>query len=112
MFSLDVNAHMDAFRFSPELFEIRSDVMAALDRAGYQWLSHYSSVDCLHDLYGVEVCGIHEKDDAIAIRELLIEMFPDWISGCLCHKDHGREPGWKSKIHRDKPRQRENWETA
>ena len=103
---------MDAFRFSPELFQLRCDVMAAFDRKGYQWLSHYSSIDCLHDLYGIEVCGIHEKKDAIAIRKLLTEMFPGWISGCLYYKDYGREPGWNAKIHRDKPRQRESWESS
>lgn len=103
---------MDPFRFSPQLFELRTDVMAALDDAGYQWLSHYSSVDCLHDLYGIEVCGIHEEEDAVAIRKLLLEMFPNWISGCLSYKDYGREPGWTAKIHRDRPRKRETWETA
>ena len=28
------------------------------------------------------------------------------------YKDYGREPGWKVKIFRDTPRQREQWETA
>lgn len=92
---LGTNLRMDAFRFSPELFDLCGDVTAMLDRAGYQWLSHYSSVGCLHDLYGVEVCGIHEEEDAIVIRELLIEMFPDWIHGCVYHKDYGIEPGWE-----------------
>jgi hypothetical protein len=50
-------------------------VASALDDAGFQWLSHYSSVDPLHDLYGIEVCGIHEQDDAVAIQELLVASF-------------------------------------
>ncbi|HUA64419.1 MAG TPA: hypothetical protein VME24_01130 [Alphaproteobacteria bacterium] len=103
---------MDPFRFSPELFEIRADVMEALEEAGYLWLSHYSSVDCLQDLYGIEVCGIHDKEDAVAIDGILTRMFPNWNVGCLCHKDYGLEPGWKARVYRDKPRQRENWETA
>ena len=103
---------MDAFRFSPELFELRTAVMETLEKADFQWLSHYSSVDCLHDLYGIEVCGIHEKDDAHAIREILKEMFPDWIVGCLCYRGSGREPGWKAQVYRDKPRKRKQWETA
>jgi hypothetical protein len=103
---------MDAFRFSPELFGIRTEVMEALEQAGFQWLSHYSAVDCLHDLYGVEVCGIHEKEDAATIQEILVEMFPGWHVGCRCYKDRGRDPGWKVQIYRDKPRRREQWETA
>ncbi len=62
---------MDAFRFSPELFELRSDVQAALDEAGFDWFTHYSSVDPVHDLYGIEVCGIVEPDDAQSILTLL-----------------------------------------
>jgi hypothetical protein len=103
---------MDAFRFCPELFELRGDVTAQLEREGYLWLRHYSSIDCLHDVYGVEVCGIHEKQDAIAIRKVLIVMFPKWISGPVWYKDHGREIGWTAKIHRDPERPDENWQIA
>ena len=28
------------------------------------------------------------------------------------YKDYGREPGWKVKVFRDLPRQRDVWETA
>lgn len=103
---------MDAFRFCPELFELRTNVMEALDDAGFQWLSHYSSVDPIHDLYGIEVCGILDEENAIEIQELLHSMFPTWNVGCLCYKDYGREPGFKAKVFRDKPRHRESWETA
>jgi hypothetical protein len=48
----------------------------ALD-AGYEWLFHYSSVDPLHDIYGIEVCGIHEQSGALRIRDLLLQMFPN-----------------------------------
>jgi hypothetical protein len=103
---------MDAFRFCPELFELRTDVIAALNDAGYQWLSHFSSVDPLHDVYGIEVCGIADHDDAVAIRALLHKMFPTWRVGGLCYKDYGREPGFKTSVFRDEPREREQWETA
>jgi hypothetical protein len=103
---------MDAFRFSPELFEVRTDVMAALNDAGFEWLSHFSSVDPIHDLYGVEVCGIIDSDDAIAIAKLLHRMFPTWRRGCLCYKDYGREPGFKASVYRDEPRRPEQWEVA
>jgi hypothetical protein len=72
---------MDSFRFAPELFEVRNDVMARLSEEGFDWLSHYSAVDPIHDEYGIEVCGIRERDDAVAILQLLIEMFPRWKPG-------------------------------
>ena len=43
---------MDTFRFAPELFEHRNDVIAALAEAGFDWLSHYSSVDPLTTFTG------------------------------------------------------------
>ena len=71
----------DVFRFAPELFEVRTDVIGELSERGFDWLSHYSAVDPIHDTYGIEVCGIHDRDDAVAIQELLIELFPDWRPG-------------------------------
>jgi hypothetical protein len=103
---------MDAFRFSPELFEHRTTVIEALLEAGFDWLSHYSSVDPLHDVYGIEVCGIREHDDAVAIQQVLMRAFPGWRPGCLCYKDFGREPGWKAKVQRDADPPDEHWETA
>jgi hypothetical protein len=76
--SVGLLAMKDAFRFAPELFEVRTNVMQALTDAGFGWLTHYSSVDPLHDVYGIEVCGIHEKDDALRVLELLMRMFPAW----------------------------------
>ena len=72
---------MDAFRFAPELFECRSDVMTTLSEAGFDWLSHYSAVDPLHDVYRIEVCGIREREDAVAILGVLMEMYPTWKPG-------------------------------
>lgn len=72
---------MDPFRFCPELFEFRTNVMERLTEEGFDWLSHYSSVDPIHDQFGIEVCGIVQRDDAIAILNLLIQMFPTWSPG-------------------------------
>ena len=103
---------MDAFRFCPELFEIRTSVLAALNDAGYEWLTHFSAVDPIHDEYGIEVCGIIEQDDATAILRLLQRMFPNWRRGSICFKDYGREPGYKASLVRDEAREHEQWETA
>ena len=72
---------MDAFRFAPELFEHRNDVLEQLSAEGFNWLSHFSAVDPLHDVYGIEVCGIREQEDAVAIRDLLMRMYPSWRPG-------------------------------
>ena len=71
----------DAFRFYPELFEHRTHVIEKLETKGFSWFTHYSAVDCLHDVHGLEVCGIHERDDALRIRSVLADMFPDWKPG-------------------------------
>src|SRR5258705_350160 len=49
----DEAATADAFRFAPELFEDRTRVMEELVAEGFAWFSHYSSVDCLHDVHGI-----------------------------------------------------------
>ena len=103
---------MDTFRFCPELFEVRTGAVAALEAAGFHWLSHFSSIDILHDVYGIEVCGITDPGDANSIRELLDRIFPDWPYRFLYYKECGRDVGYMVRIHRDPPREREVWETA
>lgn len=76
-----VPAPMSAFAFHPELFEHRSAVIADLAEQGFNWLSHYSSVDPMHEEYGIEVCGIHERADAVAIQARLEALFPSWNPG-------------------------------
>lgn len=103
---------MDCFRFAPELFEIRNDVMAELSERGFAWLSHYSAVDPLHDVYGIEVCGIANQDDASQILRILNGMFPDWKPGRLEYAGYGREAGWKARVMRDGTASRDGWPTG
>jgi hypothetical protein len=91
----------EPFRFCPELFSLRTSVIDKLAASGFEWLSHFMSVDLLHDQYGVEVCGILRYEDADEIQELICEIFPTWKTGCLCFKQYGAEPGYKVKIFRD-----------
>ena len=92
---------MSAFTFHPDLFEHRNDALAALDEAGYQWMTDFSTIDVLHDLYGLEVCGIKDEDDAQRILELLQQTFR-WSHGHTYLKEWGsRDPGWKVVVHRD-----------
>jgi hypothetical protein len=92
---------MNAFRFSPELFEHRAEALEGLDEAGYVWLTNYSSVDCLHDVYGLEVCGIHERQDSVGIFKALKKLFPDWSAEQPFYVEYGANEGWKVRIRRD-----------
>ncbi|MEO0650482.1 MAG: hypothetical protein AAFZ65_07380 [Planctomycetota bacterium] len=69
------------FELHPELFGECWALRDALSERGFDWLSHYSSVDPVHEEYGLEVCGIHDRADARAILTLLVERYPGWRPG-------------------------------
>ncbi len=81
--------------FRPELFECRSRAIEILEGAGIVWLSDYSSVDLLHEEYGLEVCGIQQEAKVDPIVEVIQKGFPHWHYHGLCRKDCG----WKFAIH-------------
>jgi hypothetical protein len=93
----------DALRFAPELLELRAKVIEQLAEDGVLWLSHYSSVDMLHDVYGVEVCGIKDKDCAKAVYASLVRQLPEFMFRKTCYKDDGRDPSFVVSLHRHKP---------
>jgi hypothetical protein len=105
-------ADRDVFRFAPELFEVRNAVIAELRERGFEWLTHYSAVDVMHDVYGIEVCGIHKEDDASNILAVLRQMFPSWSTCRTYHTDHGRDQGYWVTIQRDPEPPDEQWATA
>lgn len=88
-----------SFVFYPELFEARGRASEILEKAGFAWFSHYGSIDLLHEEYGLEVCGIKEEIDVEPIGAAMRAGFPQWHFCWVCHKDCGREPGWKYRIH-------------
>ncbi len=90
----------DINRFAPELFQNRREVFRALKSAGFDWMVHFKTVDLLHDLYGVEVCGIKHERDARSILELLSEMHPSWHQMQPWYKG-GPDWGWQAAVHRD-----------
>jgi hypothetical protein len=69
---------VSAFEFHPELFEHRTLALETLEANDYHWFEHFSSVDLLHDLFGLEVCGIIKESDAKGVLAILQEIFPDW----------------------------------
>lgn len=70
-----------SIRFSLELFEDRNRVLEALAESGFTWLGEFTSVEPLHDVYGIEVRGIGDGQDARQIQELLEHLYPDWRPG-------------------------------
>jgi hypothetical protein len=94
-----------SFAFEPELFEHRTDALGALADSGFDWLSHFSCVDLCHDVYGLEVCGIADREDARQMERLLRRTFPTWRYSYMTLKDWGdRDLGWRVVIHRDRER--------
>lgn len=89
---------MNSFRFSPELLQTRSEVISLLNDEGFEWLSHFGGVDPMHDIYGIEVCGIHQEEDAREIMKILINNFPNWKHHRIVLKDWGREYGWIARV--------------
>jgi hypothetical protein len=101
---------MEPFAFHPELFELRNEVLEALGSHGFAWLSEFASIDLLHDVYGLEVCGIRAEDDARSIEALLRRLFPSWRYTRKYYKDAStREPGWKVMISRDPEDFEDKW---
>jgi hypothetical protein len=82
------------FEFHPELFEHRSRASGLLEMAGYTWFSDFSSIEPIHEEYGLEICGILNEGDVGPIAEALQRGFPHWHHQRICLQDHGREPGW------------------
>lgn len=63
------------FRFAPELFERRSEALDFLADHGIVWLTDFNSMDVVHDLYGLEIEGISDKETAKKIMSLLDKRF-------------------------------------
>jgi hypothetical protein len=103
---------MREFRFYPELFEYRTALLEVLAENNYQWLSHFSAVDLIHEAHGLEVCGIKDEADAIYIQCIFRALFSRWRYGCRCLKDYGdRDVGWRVKLCRDRE-EGDSWQSA
>ena len=92
---------MRPFRFEPELFAHRTRLLESLDEAGFDWFSHFSSIDLMHECFGLEVCGIVSSNDAKSIQSIARKAFPSWRYSNIGYSDSTRELGWKVTIHRD-----------
>ena len=83
-----------ALEFHPELFAHRGRASELLESAGYSWFSDYSSIDPVHEDYGLEICGIQNDRHVKPILDALQAGFPHWHHHHYCLHEAGREPGW------------------
>jgi hypothetical protein len=104
---------MGSFSFHPELFELRTLVLEALADHEFAWLSDFGSVDLMHDIYGIEVCGIIADENVAPITALLCKLFPTWPHLRSYYKESfTREPGWKVQISRDRQEFGDRWQSV
>ena len=106
-----INEDRDAFAFFPELLDLSKDLVSELSTAGYEMMSDYSSIDAMHDVHGLEVCGIRSPDVALHITRLLLRCFPGWNAGWLHAPDSSSTQGWVARIQRDRDEVMEYWDT-
>lgn len=86
------------FEFYPELFGHRNRALELLSEAGYCWFDNFSSIDPVHEEYGLEISGIRNDREVKPILDALRSGFPHWHHHRLCHHEHGREPGWSVTV--------------
>ncbi|WP_425395603.1 M23 family metallopeptidase [Aeoliella sp.] len=106
-----IGVDADASAFSPELLQLARDVAELLAAAGFDSVSNYSSIDALHDVHGLEVCGISCADDTLEITRLLLRQFPGWNAGWIHAPDDSSSQGWVASIQRDRDATDEYWDT-
>lgn len=100
----------DPFAFSPELLSCKTELAGHLSEAGYDSGADYSSIDVLHDVHGLEVCGIHNPELALEITRLLLRLFPGWNAGWLHPPGSSSNQAWVATVQRDHDSVVEYWE--
>jgi hypothetical protein len=99
-----------SFAFHPDLFELRTELLAFLGERGFTWLTDFKSVDPLHDCYGLEVGGIADRTTADAILRTLQRRFRNWhYRHWWCKGSNEVEPGWVVVLHRDPEPRSRSW---
>jgi len=91
------------FKFHSELFAEKAKVeeaLAALDFSSFA--KDFDCVDCIHDLYGVEICGIKERKTVISILQAVRRLYPKWHGSCQHYDGDEDDRGWRVRVHRDR----------
>jgi hypothetical protein len=107
---LATDVRVSLFAFHPELFDYRRLAFERLAAHQFNWFEHFSSIDLLHDVFGLEVCGIAEESDAEIILCVLEETFPDWPHSDVRYHPYERDRGWKAIIHKRRERKRRSYQ--
>ena len=93
---------MRAFKYYPQLFEFRALALDALSGAGYEWLTDFTSIDLRHEVFGFEVSGIQQEEDALKVCAVLRRTLIVWpYSYLVCRECEDLDRGWQVVIHRD-----------
>jgi hypothetical protein len=101
----------DPFAYSSELLALAQGLKGDLASAGYDEGIDFSSVDAMHDVHGLEVCGIRNSDAALEVNRLLLRLFPSWNAGWLHAPGHSSAQDWVATIQRDRGPLPEYWDT-
>jgi hypothetical protein len=67
-----------SFNFHGELLEHKATAAEVLENADLSAFSDYSSIDCDHDNYGLEVEGLASQQKVNQVTQLLRKAFPNW----------------------------------
>lgn len=106
----DHGRERDPTAYRPELLELGRDVVSELSAAGYEALSDYSSVEPLHDVHGLEVCGVRNTEATLDIVRLLLRLFPGWNAQWFGPPDGWRAEEWVARVQRDRDPVPESWD--
>jgi murein DD-endopeptidase MepM/ murein hydrolase activator NlpD len=101
----------DPFAFFPELLELARRLVAELSATGYEHMSDYCSIDAMHDVHWLEVCGIKDPETALNVSRFLLRRFPGWNAGWLHEPTSTSRQGWVARIQRDHDATPEHWDT-
>jgi Peptidase family M23 len=96
--------------YRPQLLELSRNLNCELTAAGYDLMSDYSSVEALHDVYGLEVCGVRSPDVALDIVRLLLRRFPGWNAAWFGPPDGSAAQEWVVQVQRDRDPLPEYWD--
>src|SRR5262249_22036602 len=101
----------DPAAYHPELLNLSQGLVSELSEAGYELLCDYSSVEAMHDVHGLEVCGVRSSEDALDIVRLLLRCFPGWNAAWFGVPDSSAAHAWVARAQRDLDPEPEYWGT-
>lgn len=99
------------FAFSAELLALAQELKGGLSDAGFEVGTDYSSIDALHDVHGLEVCGIRDSATTLEVTRVLLRAFPSWNAGWIHPPEHSSQQNWLATIQRDSDPLPEYWDT-